>query len=87
MVAGFKLYVLFKLATFGVESPFGVLFPTLVEKRSTTSSAVESSNQIEEVASITENPFLFGFLKSIVVFLFPFVPFPENKGLKLAGLC
>ena len=88
MVAGFKLYVLFKLATFGVElcRLFSIVSPPWLKKGAQqVIEVVESSNQIEEVASITENPFLFGFLKSIVVFLFPFVPFPDNKGVKFAS--
>lgn len=88
MVLGLKLYVLLKLATFGVElcRLFSVLSPPWLKKGAQQAvEVVESSNQIEEVASITENPFLFGFLKSVVVFLFPFIPFPDNKGIKLAG--
>lgn len=37
--------------------------------------------QIDEVGSL----FLFSFLKSLVVLLLPFIPLPENKGLKFAG--
>ena len=88
MVTGLKLYVLLKLATFGIElcRLFSVLTPPWLKKGVQQAvEAAESSNQIEEVGSITENPFLFGFLKSLVVFLFPFIPFPENKGIKLAG--
>nr|ARR28462.1 hypothetical protein [Caulerpa okamurae] len=88
MVLGLKLYVLLKLATFGVElcRLFSIFSPPWLKKGAQQAvEAVESSNQIEEVASITENPFLFGFLKSVAVFLFPFIPFPENKGVKLAG--
>nr|YP_009472822.1 hypothetical protein [Caulerpa manorensis]ARO74448.1 hypothetical protein [Caulerpa manorensis] len=88
MVAGLKLYVLLKLATFGVElcRLFSIFSPPWLKKGAQqVVEAVESSNQIEEVASITENAFLFGFLKSLVVFLLPFIPLPENKGFKLAG--
>ena len=75
MVAGLKLYMLFKIATFGVElcRLFSIFSPPWLKKGAQqVVEAVESSNQIEEVASITENPFLFGFLKSLAVFLFPF---------------
>nr|YP_009729383.1 hypothetical protein [Caulerpa ashmeadii]QHQ73295.1 hypothetical protein [Caulerpa ashmeadii] len=87
MVLGLKLYVLLKLATFGVElcRLFSALSPPWFKKGvQQVAEAVESSNQIEEVGLITENPFLFGFLKSVVVFLLPFIPLPENKGIKFA---
>ena len=88
MVAGIKLYVLLKLATFGVElcRLFSIFSPPWLKRGAQqVVEVVESSNQIEEVASITENAFLFSFLKSLVVFLLPFIPLPENKGLKFAS--
>ncbi|MFY2490478.1 hypothetical protein [Escherichia coli] len=82
MVTGLKLYVLLKLATFGVElcKLFSIFSPPWLKK---AVEAVKSSNQIEEVGSITESPFLFGFLKSLLVFLLPFIPLSENKGWTL----
>ena len=88
MVLGLKLYVLLKLATFGVElcRLFSILSPPWLKKGVQQAvEAVESSNQIEPTSSITESPFLFGFVKSLLVFLLPFIPLAENKGLKLAG--
>nr|YP_009326795.1 hypothetical protein [Caulerpa racemosa]ANJ70791.1 hypothetical protein [Caulerpa racemosa] len=64
LVVGLKLYVLLKLATFGVEvfRLFSILTPPWFKKGAQqVAAAIESSNQIEEVGSITENPFLFGF--------------------------